>query len=180
MKKIFLLFWLVLIFYTSSTTAIQITHPYTWVNGTIYSDQVSLSGILHAESQFYLGYLENHDSYLELGTEFYLRKIAHVFVYAFLSLFFFWNLSRFRLFFRVTFSWLLTVFIAFIDEFNQYLMVGRSGRLLDVALDSSAALILLSSVFVIMVLNRSKHTVRLQPGMNKQTQHLNMKKNTKV
>lgn len=166
MKKIFLLLWLFLIFYSSSTSAIQITHPHTWLNDTIYSDQVSLLDILDTDSQFYLGYLENHDNYFELGTEFYSRKIAHIFAYAFLSLLVFWNLARFKLFFRFSLSWLFAAIIACIDEFNQYLMVGRSGRLLDVVLDSSSAFIILFGVFVFFVLKRVNRPARLQSVAN--------------
>lgn len=150
MKKVLLVSWVIMIFYFSSTSAIKVTDPSTWMNQTVYSTHVSLTDILDSDSQFYLGYLENHHTYFDLGLEFYLRKLAHILVYSMLSLFILLNLQRFRM--RYTIAWLFTVSIAFVDEANQFMMEGRSGRLLDVTLDSTAAFILLSFVWLLSLL----------------------------
>lgn len=74
--------------------------------------------------------------------DFVLRKFAHFWEYVFLYLLIFRaakNSSHFKALKLLFFSLFLTIFYSLSDELHQTFIVGRSGRLFDVGVDSLGA-----------------------------------------
>lgn len=140
-RKLLLIGWILFVFYLSGTSAIKVTDPATWLNATIYAPHMSLMNLFDKESPFYWGYLYENKPLSSLTMEFYLRKLGHIILYSFLSFIIWSNIQKHRHAFKI--AWIMTVIVAVVDECNQFLMIGRSGRLLDVVLDSVAALFVL-------------------------------------
>ena len=155
LKRILLACILFFIFYTSSTSGILVSEPDTWNNGQHKDPDSKIEHIFDSDSAFYNPYFGDDKTIYDLSFEFYIRKIIHILIYSFLAFLIFLNLPKIRFRFIVTF--LLTVFISFLDEANQFNTYGRSGRLWDVVLDSTAAFITLLWVFVFyLIYKKSK------------------------
>lgn len=139
-----------LIFNFSTTSHLLVLNPSTWFNSAEYSDKVHISDLKNLNSSFYWGYFENGQNIYGLKLEFYMRKLAHIIMYATLSVAMYFNLFKYKN--KLFISVLLTACIAFVDEVNQYLLIGRSGRLMDVILDTSAATVTLIVLNIIIIL----------------------------
>jgi VanZ family protein len=135
-----------MIYYTSNTSKILVSDPETWSNGQWKDPSASLGQLLHQESEFYDPYLNDEVQFEDLNFEFFLRKLAHILTYGMLSILIFLNLPLLKN--RYITSFFLTVFVSFLDEVNQYFTYGRSGRLLDIGLDTVSAFIFLLFIFI--------------------------------
>ncbi|MFO7807382.1 MAG: VanZ family protein [Candidatus Moraniibacteriota bacterium] len=93
---------------------------------------------------FYLSSVPGLKTGAIIPVEIIFRKLAHLFEYALLS-FLFWrvfhNVWGVGVFKASIFSFTATVLYAFTDEFHQYFVENRAGRLQDVALDSLGGLL---------------------------------------
>ena len=147
MKKTLLIGWLLLIAYFSTTAHLLVLDPSTWFNSYEYNSFGVLKDLLNRDSAFYYRYLENGKTMSDLSMEFYFRKMAHSFFYGSLAILFVINLPWKRMKYIV--GVLLTMLVATMDELNQFLIVGRSGRLIDILLDSAAALVVVISYALI-------------------------------
>lgn len=91
--------------------------------------------------------------------EYFVRKGAHMTEFAILSILLFvwlglWEMALFR---RSAAAFLTTAVYAASDEFHQLFVAGRSGRISDVLIDSSGALL---GVIVFILLGRLIQTIR--------------------
>ncbi|PFJ30253.1 MULTISPECIES: VanZ family protein [Bacillus cereus group] len=146
-KKILLGIMIVIIFQLSSTSSLKVIHPKTWSNQTIYDDKANISDVFHLDSRFYGGYFPHKNGIFYADLDFFAHKISHITAYAILSILILSNIkSRKHAFKR---AWLGVVLIAFLDECNQYLVVGRTGLFLDVIVDSASAFIALLTVYTL-------------------------------
>lgn len=78
------------------------------------------------------------------AASFWVRKCAHMCIYAVLGVLAFLNvasLRKLRLTVRLIFAWVFCVSYSFADEWHQTFVSGRSGELRDVLIDSIGALI---------------------------------------
>jgi len=75
--------------------------------------------------------------------EFLLRKGAHVFIFGALAAAIYYAIRKFTL------AFVITVALAFIDEFHQSLTGGRTPTIHDVMLDSFGAMVALFLIFLI-------------------------------
>lgn len=142
MKRVALLLLVFSIYYFSNTPDLRVAEPKTWVNEPHYEESVNgLSFVKTLQSTFYTPYSREELLY----RDFILHKVSHVVFYGFLSYLILINLAKVRC--RYLLAWLFTTLFAFTDEIHQYFVVGRSGRLYDVILDSSAAFITLFFLF---------------------------------
>lgn len=91
--------------------------------------------------------------------EYFVRKGAHMTEFSILSILLFvwlglWEMALFR---RSAAAFLTTAVYAASDEFHQLFVAGRSGRISDVLIDSSGALL---GVIVFILLGRLIQTIR--------------------
>ncbi len=154
MRKFILLGILILIAVLSCSPNLKALDPTTWINPPHYGE-IHFSFITNPEDRFYLPY-----TVVGKEAEFYLRKTGHVTVYALLCLVIFLNLNKFKMGYRLNFAWLLTTAVGIGDELNQYFIIGRDGRIMDVALNSTAGLFMLVLVviFILKQPNTTKET----------------------
>jgi hypothetical protein len=146
LKRILIVLLLFFIYYSSSTSGILVSEPTTWNNGQQKDPNSEIKHIFDAKSVFFDTYFEDDHTIEDLSFEFYIRKLVHILTYSFLSFLIFLNLPRIK--FRFIVSFLLTVSISLLDEANQFITYGRSGRLWDVYLDSAASFITLFFLFI--------------------------------
>lgn len=149
MRKILLFLFLFMIAVFSSSPSLLVKDPSTWIETPRYVSEFEISFLVTLDSDFYKPYGVFRDS-----SEFILRKIGHFIAYASLALLFCLNLARWKLRYRLFFSWLFASFVGFADEFNQYFIIGRDGRLMDVILNSSAAFVAVVIAGVVIFIKR--------------------------
>jgi VanZ family protein len=147
MKKLLLLYLLTMIALFSSSPNLTVGDPTSWIERPAYASKVDMSFLFNSDSEFYAPYSLFTDRTVPS------RKIGHIIVYACLALLFFVNFQRFRLPYRFLSAWVITTFVGLIDEINQYFIVGRDGRLMDVALNSFAALVILITLTLFIIKN---------------------------
>lgn len=157
-KKLLLGIMIIVIFQLSSTSSLKVIHPKTWSNQTVYDHNANLSDVFHLDSRFYGGYFPHKSGIFYAELDFFAHKISHITAYAILSILILSNMkSRKHAFKR---AWLGVVLIAFLDECNQYLVVGRTGLFLDVIVDSISAFIALLTIYTLWQLSiRNKQAI---------------------
>jgi VanZ family protein len=132
---------MIVIFHFSNTPNLKVSDITTWYNQPSYEQNVSkITFLIDKDSLFY-------DSYKDTKhLEFVLHKIGHIFFYSLLTFLFFINIYIKR--FRYIVTLLFTFFYAFSDEVHQFFVVGRSGRILDVLLDTVAGVLTLLILYI--------------------------------
>lgn len=114
-----------LITYLSNTPHLMVSHIHTWINSSQY-EHVTLYDVFKKGSPFYQPWGGDR------SIEFYLHKLGHFTFYGSLAIFLFWKSSSFK---KTVLKLILIAGFAFLDEVHQFFIVGRSGRLMDVAFD---------------------------------------------
>jgi VanZ family protein len=135
LKRILLILLLLSISKFSHTPHLEVMHPSSWTNSSVWDHHATLWSILRPGSEFYTSY-----SY-GFNVEFIARKIAHLSFFGMLGLLFYWNLKEQN--YRYVKAWLYVAAFAFLDEVHQAFIIGRDGRIVDVAIDSLGAVIVL-------------------------------------
>ena len=132
------LLWMIVIFYYSSKTAVESTQDSMAV-GMVISR-------LFVVDYDELPKCEQYD--IAKSIEHPIRKTAHAMEYAVLGLFLTlglyankkYALKRYYVCRNLLCPWLLATFYACTDEFHQLFVLGRSGQITDVCIDSGGAL----------------------------------------
>ncbi|MEQ7803152.1 MULTISPECIES: VanZ family protein [Priestia] len=127
-KRCSILIMVLAISYFSHTPYIKVTNPDSWTNNSMWNHTETLWSILRFGSPFYTSYNYGFD------LEFILRKIAHISFFGLLALLIYWNLKKNS--WRYVKAWFLLTCFAFLDELHQAFIIGRDGRIIDVAIDS--------------------------------------------
>ncbi|MBE2975897.1 acetobutylicum phosphotransbutyrylase [Priestia megaterium] len=135
LKRALLILLLLAISKFSHTPHLKVTDPSSWTNSSVWDYNATLWSILRPGSEFYTSYTYGFD------LEFILRKISHLSFFGMLGLLFYWNLKEQK--HRYIKAWLCVAAFAFLDEVHQAFIIGRDGRIVDVAIDSLGAAILL-------------------------------------
>lgn len=86
--------------------------------------------------------------------EFLIRKSAHFFIFAFIAAAVYAVLPKLR--FRLQIAAVITLMLAFLDEFHQYLTGGRTPSLQDVLLDMLGALTALVVIYIVSLITAHK------------------------
>jgi len=86
--------------------------------------------------------------------EFLIRKSAHFFIFAFVALAVYAVLPKLR--FRLQIAACITLCLAFLDEFHQYLTGGRTPSLQDVFLDMLGAVTALLILYIFKFIKNNK------------------------
>ena len=131
-KSLALCILICVVFYLSNTPNLKVAEVETWTNEPQFEKNVvDLSFIMDKESVFYDLY---SDFYYR---DFFLHKASHVLFYGVLSILIYFNLPKMK---NKALSTMLLIFLfALSDEIHQFFVIGRSGRLVDVILDCTAA-----------------------------------------
>ncbi|MCJ7987233.1 VanZ family protein [Priestia sp. OVL9] len=135
LKRVLLVLLLLAISKFSHTPHLEVTSPSSWTNSSVWNHDATLWSVLHPSGEFFTAY-----SY-GFNVEFITRKIAHLSFFGLLGLLFYWNLKKQN--YRYIKAWLCVAAFAFLDEVHQAFIVGRDGRIIDVAVDSLGAAIAL-------------------------------------
>jgi VanZ family protein len=162
MKKWLLWLTVLGIIQFSNTPHLAVSDPSTWINPPQYEKNVTLAFLLDTESVFYFLWVNVFQK------EFLLHKLGHVIFFSLLTILIFINIKKTKM--RYVNTWLWTTFFAFTDEVHQFFVVGRSGRFVDVLLDSAVSFLCLVSLFVFFSLNRDKkasESISLQTFLRK-------------
>ncbi|MDN4634050.1 VanZ family protein [Priestia megaterium] len=138
-KKFSVLATIVAISYFSHTPHLKVTNPSSWRNPSVWDVKATLWSILHPGSPFYTSYTYGFD------LEFILRKIAHISFFGLLALLIYWNLKERS--WRYLKAWFGLTCFAFLDEVHQAFIIGRDGRIIDVAIDSFGGALFLFFVY---------------------------------
>lgn len=142
MKKFLLIFVMLIICYLSNTPQLRVIEPMTWFNKPEYEENVTnLSFVRETNNVFYTPY--SKEDFVQ--HDFLLHKASHVLFYSIFAYLLYMNLTIRK--FKYITTWLIVTIFAITDEIHQYFVVGRSGRLYDVVLDSTAALLVLLVVY---------------------------------
>lgn len=149
MKKIFLFVCMLLIIYLSNTPNLYVSNPETWINHRLYEKGIHYTFVFNIKTEFYRPYSN------VINKEFILHKLGHMSAYSFLTYLAYINTRRREI--KLRYIWIFVTFFALTDEYHQFFIVGRTGRLIDVVLDSSISLILL----LIIKLNKNKEKKRI-------------------
>ncbi|PGZ80210.1 acetobutylicum phosphotransbutyrylase [Priestia megaterium] len=128
LKKIAVVLMMLGIAHFSHTPHLEVTHPSSWGNASVWNHNATLWSILKPGSEFYTSY-----SY-GFNLEFILRKIAHISFFGILAVLIYWNLQEKPG--RYVKAGLLLACFAFLDEVHQAFIIGRDGRIVDVFIDS--------------------------------------------
>ncbi|MEK6446668.1 VanZ family protein [Priestia aryabhattai] len=135
LKRVLLVLLLLSISKFSHTPHLEVTNPSSWMNPSAWDHNATLWSVLHPGSEFFTAY-----SY-GFNVEFIVRKIAHLSFFGMLGLLFYWNFKKQS--HRYIKAWLCVAAFAFLDEVHQAFIIGRDGRIIDVAIDSVGAAIAL-------------------------------------
>lgn len=127
-KRSSVLILLFAISYFSHTPHLKVTNPTSWSNPSVWDYKATLWSILQPDSSFYTSYTYG------FNLEFILRKIAHISFFGLLALLIYWNFKKSS--WRYVKAWVLLACFAFLDELHQAFIIGRDGRIIDVAIDS--------------------------------------------
>jgi len=149
LKKIIFILLLAVIFQLSNTPSIQVSDPKTWINETQYEKNLPIEKFFHKNGDFYRPYQNIHHK------EFILHKISHVVFFSFLTVFAYINFKRHRL----IKSWLFVTLYAASDEIHQAFIVGRSGRMMDIVLDSTASFMTMFFIFIIIKMRERRKKI---------------------
>lgn len=145
MKKVWLLVTMLAIVYFSNTPSLKVSNPATWVNEPKYEQHVTSKDVFRKNSVFFRPYKK------EIELEFILHKASHVTFYSLLTYLVWINVRR-----KFLLTWGCVILFALTDEVHQYFVTGRSGRLWDVVLDSSASLLVLIGLGIATIIQKRK------------------------
>ncbi|WP_438311946.1 VanZ family protein [Sporosarcina sp. FA9] len=90
--------------------------------------------------------------------EFLIRKSAHFFIFAFIAVAVYSTLPKLK--FRLQIAAFITLILAFLDEFHQYLTGGRTPSLQDVVLDMFGALTALLVIYILKLITAKTSSSR--------------------
>jgi VanZ family protein len=113
----------------------------------VYTGETSVLFFLDANSSFYDLY-----SFREGSLSFLLRKLGHFVTYGFLAFVIFLTTPIDKLLLRGLLAISSASVIGLIDEIHQHFLMSRSGRLLDVYINSAGAIIFVLVTITIYVL----------------------------
>jgi len=125
----------------------------------IYKEQVSPLFLLDTSSSFYHLYSIKED-YPSLA----IRKTGHFFFYGFIAISLF-SVGKWKsLLVNGFFATILTICVGILDEVYQYFLIGRSGRMLDILVDTAGCFIFVVIYMVAraMVRHRDRSVVPLE------------------
>ncbi|HWO98873.1 MAG TPA: VanZ family protein [Bacillus sp. (in: firmicutes)] len=162
MKKWLLWLTMLGIIQFSNTPHLVVSDPSTWINKPQFEENVTIAFLVDTESVFYFPWMN------VIQKEFILHKLGHVVFFSLLTIFMLLNMRETRL--RYVNAWLWTTLFAFTDEVHQFFVVGRSGRFVDVLLDSTVSFICLISLYVFFSWQErreSSETISLQAFFKK-------------
>lgn len=145
MKKILFFILLFGIFQLSNTSNLHVIDPSTWFNGPEYEKNLPIKKFFSLEGDFFFLY---DDIY---NINFIVHKLSHILFFSLLTILAYLNFNK-----KALLSWLFVVGYALFDEIHQSFIVGRSGRALDVILDSTASLITIILIVIIRKLIKRK------------------------
>lgn len=148
LKRASLIIVALLIIYFSNTPGLQVANPSTWINAPRYVENLAFFDIFREDSAFYNPY----SNIWHLN--FFLHKISHITFYSLLTYLLFINLRDFKGKYFIV--WVFITIFAFSDEIHQFYIIGRSGRLLDIGLDSISSLITLLIIYVLSKYKKDK------------------------
>lgn len=141
MKKIILFIPLcivmAMIFQLSRTPHILVSDPSTWFNTPQYEEAAPIDKFILKDHED--GFFRPYENVA--NREFLLHKLAHIFFFGLLSI------CASVYFKKFSHAWLFVTAYALFDEIHQSMVVGRSGRALDVVLDVSASLLVLAVLY---------------------------------
>lgn len=149
MKKITLLLSLLVVAFLivklSNTSELKVIEPASWLNDTEYETAVhNLDFLFDTDSNFYNPY----DTNRIMEKNFILHKISHILFYSVMTILLFLNIRKIRFKYCITF--VSIVAFALLDEIHQFFVVGRSGRLNDVIVDSISSMITLIIIYLFL------------------------------
>lgn len=125
----------------------------------IFNKQVSPLFLLDTSSAFYHIYSIKED-YPSLA----IRKTVHFFFYGFIAISLFRVGKWQSILVNGFYATILTIFIGILDEVYQYFLLGRSGRILDVLVDTAGSFIFVVIYMVArgLVRHRDRSAVPLE------------------
>jgi len=146
MRYVFLLTVAISLFIIGVTTSMEISN--TKVNEhsfiSVYKEDAHLLFFLDQDSSFYDFYsLKDASSYL------ILRKTGHFLVYGFIASIIFLTLQINNLWLKGLVALGSASFIGLIDEVHQHFLINRSGRILDVYINTAGSLV--SVLFLVVI-----------------------------
>lgn len=147
MKKVLLILVMVIIFQLSNTPHLYVSNPMTWFNTPQYEENLDVQTFFSKDGMFFYPYQDIFHK------EFILHKISHIVIFSILTILAYFNFKR-----KPIRAWLFVTIYACLDEIHQAFIVGRSGRAMDIVLDSAASFITIMVIFLIFIMkkNRSK------------------------
>lgn len=146
LKRIMFIILLLSIFQLSNTPNLRVSEPKTWFNSAQYEENLSVQKFFHKDGDFYRPYKNITNK------EFILHKISHILFFSILTILSYLNFKNKN---RLLYSWIFVVMYATTDEIHQAFIIGRSGRLMDIILDSTASLI---TILLILLITKTKKT----------------------
>jgi len=140
------------IFQLSNTPNLHVSEPRTWFNAPQYEKHFSYKHFSFPTGTFYLPYRNIKNE------EFVLHKISHIMFFSLLTTIIYLNLKEKRK--RLFYSWLFATLFALTDEIHQSFIIGRSGRALDIGLDSLASLVAILLIWQVIKVEKVTTLVR--------------------
>lgn len=140
MKKIYLLLTIIAIIYLSNVPKLVVSQPESWINEPEYETKINYTHFLNKESEFFLPYKDIANK------EFILHKIGHIVFYSLLTYLVYINLKKRKR--DLFYAWVFITFFGLTDEMHQAYIVGRSGRIMDVYLDSASGLFMIIAIII--------------------------------
>ena len=140
---IFLIYWMSLIFFMSSQTAVESNATSSGLSQWLFS--------LISPKFNELSVVEQKAIISEFS--FFVRKTAHFIMYAVLGVLSFLSLITYKnipYIYRTVFSVLICILYAIGDEIHQLFISGRSGEIRDILLDSSGSFLAILLCFILV------------------------------
>jgi VanZ family protein len=151
-RKFMLVAILFAIFQLSNTPNLHVSEPKTWFNSPQYEKHFSYKHFAFKEGTFYRPYRNVKNE------EFILHKISHVLFFSLLTTVIYLNLKEKRK--RLFLSWVYATLFALTDEIHQSFIIGRSGRAMDIGLDSLASLLTILLIWQMIKVEKVTTLVR--------------------
>ncbi|MFA9558901.1 VanZ family protein [Evansella sp. AB-rgal1] len=145
MRKFILAFLLIRIAVFSATPYLVVHDVSTWFHPPEYHT-FSLVSLFHYQSDFYTFYP------FEKNLEEILQLAGHLVSYSSLSVSFFLTFKKIPIHRRFMITWGFSSFVGLLDEWNQFFIVGRDGRLVDFLLHSFSSFITLLLILAFIYL----------------------------
>lgn len=142
-----LIAWLLLIFCLSNEPQRKTTHTTNTFNKTVFT-------VINT----CIGNVFSKEDIQKLSTDLFLytRKCAHIFLYFVLTILLFSYIKQFpKQNSKITFTILLSVLFACLDEIHQLWVQGREGSILDVAVDLVGIILGISACYFLWIKKNS-------------------------